>query len=134
MANINFYVYHESGVVTAVELYKQTQPGVFISLVDDEANVDADLIISDYKVVSDALVEMSQAEKDAKAAPETLENELIWVAGELNQCDIMAAYYRTGDTARQTATEAAWNTYAVELRDYISNDGTINGSRPVAPV
>ena len=131
--NIDYFVYHESGNIIGVELFRQTQPGDFISLNADESTIDPELIISDFKVDSGALIEMSQAEKDAKALPEKRDNERLWVAGELHDYDVMSAYYRTGDTARQTATESAWNTYAIQLRDYISSDGTINGSRPTRP-
>lgn len=130
---ISYYVYHESGNIVGVELYQQTQAGDFICLNAEESTIDPELIVSDYKVDSGALVEMSQAEKDLKAHPETLLTEQAFVAQELHECDVMAAYYRTGDTARQTSTESDWNLYAIELRDYISNNGTINGSRPIKP-
>jgi hypothetical protein len=134
MANIDYFVYHTAGNIDGVELYKKTQSGDFIALNAEESTIDPELIYSDYKVEAGALVEMSQAEKDAKAAPETLLTEQAFVAAELHECDIMTRIFDTGDTTRQVATLAEWNTYAIQLRDYISNNGTITGSRPTRPV
>jgi hypothetical protein len=123
---INYFVYYDGENITGVELYKQTQPGDFVSLQDEESNIDVELIISDYKVVADALVEMSQAEKDAKALPDLLDQERIWVAQELHECDIMARFFETGDTNRQVGLLADWHTWAIALRDYIDSEGNID--------
>jgi hypothetical protein len=70
---------------------------------------------------------------DDGSVQENLAQEKFWVFQELQECDIYARYDATGDTTRmQGTTIAQWNTYVVDLRNYISNDGTINGSRPTS--
>jgi len=58
-----------------------------------------------------------------------LEDEQAWVTEELLFCDVMARFFATGDTGRQVSSQAAWDIYTIDLRDYITGD-TINGSRP----
>lgn len=141
MAVINYYVHYTIAdkMTTKVQVSVNNQPvdagDAVLSLSAEEASIDADDIMANkkYDGVS-ALEEMTQPEKDTKAHPETLLTEQIWVADELSSCDIMRAYFVSGDVGRQINTQANWDIYTIALRDYITSAGVISASRPVAPV
>ncbi len=70
---------------------------------------------------------------DDDPAYKTLSEEIEWISDELTACDVMRAYYATGDTSRQTATAGEWDAYTIALRDYIV-DGAIATAKPEAPI